>query len=160
MVWAAVDSRSANSLVLGSAKGESAPNNFIDDSTLLFATNAGSNDISVFQVNGAGLELVDVEPSNGMKPVSITVHDGIVYVLNNDETDRRVGRGIELSRGCQSFGHWFPGERRRRSDAHTRFDTCAERWHGIRVRSGVVQSARHRSGRDPAHRQAGRSGGR
>ena len=85
---------SANSLVLGSAKGESAPNNFIDDSALLFATNAGSNDISVFQVNGPGLELVDVEPSNGVKPVSITVHDGIVYVLNNDETD---GSDAELN---------------------------------------------------------------
>ena len=88
---------SANSLVLGSANGESAPNNFIDDSTLLFATNAGSNDISVFQVNGAGLELVDVEPSNGMKPVSITVHDGIVYVLNNDETTE----GLDAELNCR-----------------------------------------------------------
>ncbi len=85
---------SANSLVLGSAGGESAPNNFIDDSTLLFAANAGSNDISVFQVNAAGLELVDVEPSQGMRPVSITVHDGVVYALNNDETD---GSDAELN---------------------------------------------------------------
>ena len=91
---------SANSLVLGSAKGESAPNNFIDDSTLLFATNPGSNDISVFQVNSAGLELVDVEPSNGKKPVSITVHDGIVYVLNNGETTEGLDADLNCREGA------------------------------------------------------------
>ena len=77
---------SANGLVLGSANGESAPNNFIDSAKLLFATNAGSDNISVFRVKRDGLKLVDVEPSNGMKPVSITVHDGVAYVLNNGET--------------------------------------------------------------------------
>ena len=40
----------------------------------------------MFQVSGAGLDLVDAEPSNGMRPVSITVHEGVVYVLNSDET--------------------------------------------------------------------------
>ena len=81
---------SANSLVLGSAGGESPPNNFIDDSTLLFAANAGSNDISVFQVNATGLELVDVEPSQGMRPVSITVHDGVVYALTTTSPTGRT----------------------------------------------------------------------
>ena len=77
---------SANALVLGSASGESAPNNFIESSELLFATNPGSDNISVFRVKHDRLQLVEVEPSNGMKPVSITVHGGVAYVLNNGET--------------------------------------------------------------------------
>lgn len=77
---------SAHGLVLGSTVGETGPSHFTDETSLLFAVNAGSDDISVFQVNADGLELVDVEPSNGMKPVSITVHDGIAYEINSDET--------------------------------------------------------------------------
>lgn len=77
---------SANGLVLGSASGESAPNNFIEGSRLLFATNAGSDTVSVFRVHRDELRLVDVEASNGMKPVSITVNDGVAYVLNSGET--------------------------------------------------------------------------
>lgn len=73
-------------LVLGSTTGENGPTDLVDESNLLFAANAGSDDISVFQVNADGLELVDVEPSNGLKPVSITVNEGVVYVLNSDET--------------------------------------------------------------------------
>ncbi len=79
----------ANGLVLGTSKGEAAPNNLIEladgGQQLLFATNAGSNSISVFQVNPDGLDLVDVERSNGEKPVSVTVNDGLAYVLNSGE---------------------------------------------------------------------------
>ena len=39
---------SANALVLGSADGESAPNNIQNFGDLLFATNAGSDNVSVF----------------------------------------------------------------------------------------------------------------
>ena len=81
---------SANGLVLGTSEGEAAPNNLIEladgGQQLLFATNAGSNSISVFQVNNEGLELVDVEYSRGEKPVSFTVNDGVAYVLNSGET--------------------------------------------------------------------------
>jgi 6-phosphogluconolactonase len=49
---------------------------------LLFAVNAGSNDVSVFAVDGLNLRLLDKEPSGGQMPVSIGVHDGLVYVLN------------------------------------------------------------------------------
>jgi 6-phosphogluconolactonase len=49
----------------------------------LFAVNAGSNDISQFTVQpDGGLNLVDVEPSAGIKPVSLTVHRRLLYVLN------------------------------------------------------------------------------
>jgi 6-phosphogluconolactonase (cycloisomerase 2 family) len=75
----------ANGLVLGSAEGESAPNNLIESSDLLFATNARSNTITVFRVRRHGLQRIDVEPSGGEKPVSLTVNRGVLYVLNSGE---------------------------------------------------------------------------
>jgi 6-phosphogluconolactonase len=48
----------------------------------LLAVNAGNNSISVLQVRRRGLHLVDVEESGGIRPISVTEHRGIVYVLN------------------------------------------------------------------------------
>jgi 6-phosphogluconolactonase (cycloisomerase 2 family) len=48
----------------------------------LLAVNAGSNSISVLQVRRRGLRLVEVQPSGGVRPVSVTEHRGLVYVLN------------------------------------------------------------------------------
>ena len=77
----------ANGLVLGSAQGEASPNNLIDTTRLLFATNAGSNSITVFKVEQDGLERVEVQDSGGEKPVSVTVNNGLLYVLNSGETE-------------------------------------------------------------------------
>ena len=49
---------------------------------LLFAVNAGSNEISVFAVKGASLELVSKVPSGGVRPTSLTVHRELLYVLH------------------------------------------------------------------------------
>jgi 6-phosphogluconolactonase len=49
---------------------------------MLFAVNAGSNDISVLGVRPNGLELLDRAASGGFRPTSITVHGDLVYVLN------------------------------------------------------------------------------
>src|SRR5262249_22658984 len=49
---------------------------------LLYAVNAGSNTVSVFSVDGAELNLREIVPSGGTFPVSIAVHDDLVYVLN------------------------------------------------------------------------------
>ena len=70
--------QSANGLILG----EQSPNNLNGSHKFLYATNAGSNSVSVFRVESDGLELVDVEPSNGDHPISVTVHHNVVYVLN------------------------------------------------------------------------------
>ncbi|MGI9175943.1 MAG: lactonase family protein [Rhodothermales bacterium] len=75
----------ANGLVLGNAQGESSPNNLTGASDLLFATNAGSNTITVFRVKKNKLERVEVQESGGEKPVSVTVNGGLVYVLNSGE---------------------------------------------------------------------------
>ena len=53
-----------------------------EDHELLLAVNPGSNSISSFKVSGNGLYLKSTVSSGGMKPVSITMHDEIVYVLN------------------------------------------------------------------------------
>ena len=48
----------------------------------LYAVNAGSDSVSVFAVHGDRLRLRQVISSRGAFPVSITVHDDAVYVLN------------------------------------------------------------------------------
>jgi 6-phosphogluconolactonase (cycloisomerase 2 family) len=72
---------SGNSVVLGGLAGESAPTNLTGEERLLFATNAGSDSVSVFRARGDELELVETEPT-GDHPISVTVSRGIVYVLN------------------------------------------------------------------------------
>jgi hypothetical protein len=52
---------------------------------LLYAVNAGSDTVSVFAVFGDKLALRQVINSGGSFPVSIAVHNGIVYVLNGLE---------------------------------------------------------------------------
>lgn len=52
------------------------------DHAFLLAVNAGSGDISVFQVSGSTLMLVGVTPCGGSEPVAIAQHGHLVYVLN------------------------------------------------------------------------------
>ncbi len=49
----------------------------------LFAVNAGSDNISVFSIAANGLRLVDLVPSGGKQPISLTVSRKVLYVLNN-----------------------------------------------------------------------------
>ncbi|MEP6694954.1 MAG: beta-propeller fold lactonase family protein [Chloroflexota bacterium] len=53
-----------------------------DDGSWLYAVNAGSNDVSVFAIDGDGLALTGRAPSAGTQPVSVTTSHGLVYVLN------------------------------------------------------------------------------
>ena len=53
-----------------------------DDDEIVLAVNAGSNSISSLKVTGNGLNLKSTVNSGGMRPVSIAVHDDLVYVLN------------------------------------------------------------------------------
>ena len=52
------------------------------DGRWLFVVNAGSNDISVFRVRPHGLTLTDEASSQGTMPISVTLHENLVYVLN------------------------------------------------------------------------------
>lgn len=65
----------------------------------LLAVNAGSDTLSVFDVDRRGLQLTDVEPSGGDQPISVTEHRNIVYVLNagsDSITGFRLGRDGRL----------------------------------------------------------------
>lgn len=65
-----------------------------DDGRFLLAVNAGSNEVSVFRVTPAGLELVEKTYSGGIFPVSIAIHRRIVYVLNEGENSSFILGGI------------------------------------------------------------------
>jgi len=48
----------------------------------LYAVNPGSDEVSVFKVRGAHLTLMEVAPSGGDMPISVTARGHLVYVLN------------------------------------------------------------------------------
>ncbi len=56
------------------------------DRRFLFAVDAGSNEISVLAVMDETLEVVDRMGSQGIRPISVTVHDNLLYVLNHDDS--------------------------------------------------------------------------
>jgi 6-phosphogluconolactonase (cycloisomerase 2 family) len=53
-----------------------------DDRRFLFAVNAGSDTVSVFDVRPNGLVLKEVAPSGGVRPISLASNGGRLYVLN------------------------------------------------------------------------------
>ena len=57
----------------------------------LFAVNAGSNEISVFSARRGLLTLVDKVASGGTRPVSLTIHGDLLYVLNGGGTNNITG---------------------------------------------------------------------
>ncbi len=68
----------------------------------LFAVNAGSNSVSSFKVNSDGsLTLTSTENTDGITPVSVTVHGNLLYVLNRGSDNihgfRIAGNGKLLS---------------------------------------------------------------
>ena len=65
---------------------------FANGGHVLLAVNAGSNQLSSFLVRPNGsLDLVGSVPSGGVRPVSVTVSDSRVYVLNQGGTDNISG---------------------------------------------------------------------
>lgn len=66
------------------------------DRRFLLVANVGSDEISVFRVRGARLELVEVQASGGQSPNSITVDGNLVYVLNNGDAGVGSINGFRL----------------------------------------------------------------
>lgn len=64
-------------------------------SGFLFAVNAGSNDVSMFAIDGTKLTLLDRESSGGQMPVSVTVKGFIAYVVNAGGTPDISGFAID-----------------------------------------------------------------
>lgn len=71
------------------------------DERWLLAVNAGSNSLSVFEVRKRGLRLADVVPTGGTRPISVTEHRGVVYVVHANSDDIA---GLTLGRN----GHLQP----------------------------------------------------
>lgn len=62
-----------------------------DNNKFLFAVNAGSNEISVLAIGKDKLTLVDKVSSGGVRPISLTVHEDFLYVLNEGGTPNITG---------------------------------------------------------------------
>lgn len=62
-----------------------------NDDDVLLAVNPGSNSISSFQIKNGGLNLKSTIGSGGMRPVSITQHDDVVFVLNGGNVNNISG---------------------------------------------------------------------
>lgn len=85
----------------GTSSGLGGQGAVVLDGNRLFAVNAGSDSVSAFRVRGGLLELVDIIPSGGDKPISVSVHGGVLYALNaggaGNITGFKVARTGELS---------------------------------------------------------------
>jgi len=67
---------------MGSGDGLGSQGAVVLSGRYIYAVNAGSDDISVLRFDGNTPTLVDQEPSGGMRPISLTVHHNLLYVLN------------------------------------------------------------------------------
>ncbi len=65
------------------------------ESKLLFAVNAGSNEVSVLKVKSGTLQLLDVVSSGGVMPISLTVYKNLLYVLNAGANGNITGFRID-----------------------------------------------------------------
>jgi 6-phosphogluconolactonase (cycloisomerase 2 family) len=68
-----------------------------NDGRWLFATNAGSNEISAFHVEANGLTLVDKVSSGGMLPISLALYKNLLYVLNAGGSGNISGFSVDSS---------------------------------------------------------------
>jgi 6-phosphogluconolactonase len=57
----------------------------------LFVVNALSNSVSTFLIRRSGLELRSTVDSGGQRPISVTEHGGVVYVLNAEGAGNVTG---------------------------------------------------------------------
>ena len=73
----------------------------VRDGRRLFAVNPGSDSIASLRVRGDQLELIDTDASGGDQPISLTVHNGLLYVLHaggaGDITGHRISSHGALS---------------------------------------------------------------
>ncbi len=86
---------STGMLIVGSVEAQSSPIDLGGGGDFVFAANAGGDTISVFRVTDSGLELVEEQTSGGERPTSLTLHSGVLYVLNSGGT--QTGGGLCLA---------------------------------------------------------------
>ncbi len=74
-----------------------------NDDGFLFAVNAGSNDVSSFEVGPHGLRLVSRVSSGGTAPISLSAHGDLLYVLNSGGTGNIAGFRIRHDGSLQAI---------------------------------------------------------
>jgi len=121
---------SGNSVVLGGFAGESAPTNLTGEERFLFATNSGSDTVSVLRARGDDLELVDTAPT-GDHPISVTVSRGLVYVLN--------ASGSNCMGPAVPDDHGLSDVRAGRAHPHPQLDPSGYRRCGLGLHPGDLQ---------------------
>ena len=89
-----------------------------DERTRLFAVDAGSNQISVVNVEEGHLSLVGVFPSGGANPASLSYRDGLLYVLNAASGSKRAANVAGFHVDDQGRLHPIAGATRPLSAAH------------------------------------------
>jgi hypothetical protein len=67
------------------------------DGRWLAAVDAGSDEVTLFRVQPRGLTLASRAPSGGDRPISVTLHGDLLYVLNNGGTANITGFRIAPS---------------------------------------------------------------
>jgi 6-phosphogluconolactonase (cycloisomerase 2 family) len=79
----------------GTGAGLGNQNGLVLEGSWLAAVNAGSNDVSLFRVNGDGsLSLADRVSSGGTRPISVTISGALLYVLNAGGTGNISGFSV------------------------------------------------------------------
>jgi len=84
-----VSSVSTGGLGTGAGLGNQGALTLSENGRNLYVVNAGSDEISIFRVTPAGLQLQGSVPSGGDQPISIALRGSLLYVLN-DGTDPNV----------------------------------------------------------------------
>ena len=79
----------------GTGGGLGSQGSLILDGDDLYAVNAGSNSISRFSVRRGVLELEATVPSGGVMPISLTVQNHLLYVLNGGAPTNITGFSTE-----------------------------------------------------------------
>ncbi len=80
---------------MGGGLGSQGPLALSEDGDWLVAVNAGSNDITVFSLERRGLMFRSRTPSGGTMPISVTIHDERVFVVNAGGTPNINGYKLD-----------------------------------------------------------------
>jgi 6-phosphogluconolactonase len=98
----AVGETSTGGLGSGGGLGSQGALALTGNGRFLLVVNAGSNDISSFAVNGTSLQLRSRVSSGGTRPISVDVHNRLIYVLNAGGTGNVSGLYLD------SYGQLYP----------------------------------------------------
>jgi 6-phosphogluconolactonase (cycloisomerase 2 family) len=83
-----------------------------ENGEFLLVVNAGSDELSLFRLRGTAPELLATVPSGGDRPISVTEHAGIVYVVNGGAGNDIAGFRITTTGGSDATLVAIPGATR------------------------------------------------